>query len=207
MFQEPSSMVLRMIQRAMSVYKHIYGEYPEQVGLDLFTRFREWRKTLYLDTYIFPVFDGFNAEGAMLATNVSVKVEPATFCAVIYDKYGLNPRPADEFKGRDEIWCKLDEHEVVIHLLLSNLGYQAVLISKEEWQGHLDDFHAYLLYCGYEIPRDSQEFQVLYNFYVRGEWGRLSEYWDPVGERRIAVLVWNTKVKQLLAPFQKVGID
>jgi hypothetical protein len=130
--------VLRMIQRAVKVYKHYYGDYPEVIGLDIFTRFKEWQTTNYLDTYFFrevahPVPCVCDLYAPIVFTDIAVKVNPVTFSPVEYDKYRLNPRPTDPKQGQNAIYCKRGEHEVAMDLILTESGYHAAICEKSDW--------------------------------------------------------------------------
>lgn len=138
-FGETDTPVLRMIQRAAKVYKHIYGEYPESVGLDIFSRFREWQDTPFCEWYYWrdmKLIPG--SDPLMLAwTNESVKVEPATFSPIKYNALKLDPRPTDPTQGQNGAWCKRGEHEVAIDLCFTKSGYHAVIGERsdfEAWQ-------------------------------------------------------------------------
>jgi hypothetical protein len=143
MFNDPSAHVLRMIQRAAKIYKHRYGDYPEAIGLDIFTRFREWQETNHLDAYHFRevertlprVCESCVCEpyAPIVFTNIAIKVDPVTFSPVEYDEHRLNPRPTDPKQGQNTIHCKRGEHEVVMDLILTESGYHVVICEKSEW--------------------------------------------------------------------------
>ena len=63
----------------------------------------------------------------------------------------------------------------------------------------MDDFHAYLLRLGYDVPRESHVFQALFALYQSGEWGEMVE------TEFAPVWVWNAKAKALLEPFARMS--
>lgn len=137
MFDEPTAAVLRMIWRASNAYKHWYGEYPETVGLDIFSRWREWQKTPYVEQFHFRVMDApppttWAITTVIHYTNVAVKVVPAVFGNVARGGYGQEFRCTDPRRGRDEVWCKRGEHEVCIHLIFTDQGYHAVICEGQK---------------------------------------------------------------------------
>jgi|SRR5581483_9727940 len=144
-FSEPTMPALRMIERAAKIYHHLYGEWPDTVGLDIFTRYREGTAAqVFFETYYFrvrgplpPELTSSCPELALLHipyTNISLKIIPATFGGWRCDKMGLNPHPIDPRRGRDEVLCKHGEHVVSMHLLFTEHGYHAAIweISKQE---------------------------------------------------------------------------
>lgn len=64
----------------------------------------------------------------------------------------------------------------------------------------MDDFHAYLLQLGYNVPQESHIFQALFALYTSGEWGEMVE------TEFAPVWVWNAKAEALLAPFARMSI-
>lgn len=139
MFSDTSAPVLRMIRRAATIYKHLYGSYPETIGLCVFTWFKEWQETNFLDTYFFrevqddvPIV--FDKDMMLTITNVSIKIEPATFSPVKYNRYQMNPHPSDLEQGKNGVWCKRGEHEVAIDLLITEGGYHAAIAEEREWE-------------------------------------------------------------------------
>lgn len=139
MFSDTSAPVLCMIRRAATIYKRLYGSYPETVGLCVFTWFREWQKTNFLDTYFFremhhPVSVVFDKDMMIPITNVSIKIEPATFSPVKYNEYRMNPHPSDPEQGKNGVWCKRGKHEVAMDLLITESGYHAAIAEEREWE-------------------------------------------------------------------------
>lgn len=138
MFSEPTTPALRMIERAAKVYKHCYGDYPETVGLDIFSRWREWQESPFVERYYWrdmqlaPVIAGDWKDAQIICTNVSVKVVPAVFGNTAHGAYGL--RCTDPSRGRDEVWCKRGEHEVLMHLLFTDRGYHAEVWEEREYK-------------------------------------------------------------------------
>lgn len=148
MLFDPSAPVLRFLQRAAKIYLRYYGAYPEVIGLDVFTRFREWQETGYLDAYHFrevalPPPHTFHPNVMCTVTNIAIKIDPVTFSRVLYNEYRMNPRPTDPTQGENGVWCKRGEHEVAMDLRITESGYHAIISERSD----LDAWHSLSASC------------------------------------------------------------
>jgi len=64
----------------------------------------------------------------------------------------------------------------------------------------MENFHAYLLQLGYDVPRESVALRVLFDLYQSGEWSKTIE------TEFMPVWAWEAKAKALLEPFAKIEV-
>ena len=130
--------IQHFIQTAARVFKRFYGVYPSRMGLDYFTRLKEFGALHYVDTYgwveprggirtieyaSFP-----DALAPITMERVWIKIEPALFEPLRYTAH--TNMLIQQAKGRDEVLCAWDEISVHMSLWFTEHGYHAIV-----WDG------------------------------------------------------------------------
>lgn len=126
------------IQTAAKVFKRFYGTYPERLGLDMFTRMKQYNKLHFFEYYhwqethlveqLTPIW-----QWSTYSERIKVKIDPAVFgkieCYLGTPIADLNKKPE---RGYDEVICEGNGISVFMTLWFTESGYHSIIWDKEK---------------------------------------------------------------------------